>query len=75
MLLGVHSNRMDKNERLLKALLITALFSELQIPVRLLNNSVVDIIHKALLLSPDTEKKACEQLNFLEKVIQPAEKL
>lgn len=75
MLLEVHSNRMDENERLLKALLIASLLGELGISACLLNNSVVDIIHKALLLSPDTEKKACEQLNFLEKVIHPAEKL
>jgi hypothetical protein len=66
---------MDENERLLKALLIVALLGEMEISARMLNNSLVDIIHMALLLSPDTERKTCEQLSFLEKVIRPGEKL
>jgi hypothetical protein len=66
---------MDKNERLLKALWMVSLLGELEISAKMLNDSLVDIIHMALLLSPDTEKKTCEQLSFLEKVIQPVEKL
>jgi hypothetical protein len=69
------SNRVDDNQRLLKALLLVALLHDLDISHDLLDDSLIDTIHRALLLSPDTRMRTCEQLDFLESVIQPSMKL
>jgi hypothetical protein len=65
------SNKADENHRLLKALLLVTLLLDLNISHDLLDDSLVDTIHRALLLSPDTRRRTCEQLDFLESVMQP----
>lgn len=67
-------NRMDENGRLLKALLIVNLIVELDIHMDILPPETVEVIHRSLLLSPETEINQCTQLGFLESCLEPSMK-
>lgn len=60
------ANKLDENGRLLKALLVVKLLVELNIHIDFLSHGTLEIVHHSLLLSPDTERNECPQLDFLD---------
>lgn len=70
-LLETQQNRMDKNGKLLKSLMIIKLLVNLEFDWKFLDNRTVEIIHHSLLLSPDIERNQCPQLEFLHTCLTP----
>lgn len=68
------ANKSDENGRLLKALLVVKLIVELKIQIDSLPPETVKIIHHSLLLSPDTERNICPQLDFLDACLDASMK-
>lgn len=68
------ANKSDENGRLLKALLVVKLLGELNIHIDCLLPGTVEIIHHSLLLSPDTERNICPQLDFLDACLDASMK-
>lgn len=68
------ANKLDENGRLVKALLVVKLLVELNIHIDFLHPGAVKIIHHSLLLSPDTERNICPQLDFLDACLDASMK-
>lgn len=70
-LLETQQNRMDRNGKLLKSLMIIKLLVNLEFDWKFLDNRTVEIIYHSLLLSPDTKRNQCPQLEFLQTCLAP----
>lgn len=70
-LLEIQQNKMDENGKLLKSLMIIKLLVDLKFEWKFLDNRTVEIIHHSLLLSPDTDRNQCPQLEFLQNCLPP----
>lgn len=69
--LDSQENKMDKNGRLLKALMIVKILEDLKFHMDVLHLRTVEILHHSLLLLPDTDNNQCSQLEFLETCLEP----
>lgn len=69
--LEIQQNKMDENGKLLKSLMMIKLLVDLKFEWKFLDNRTVEIIHHSLLLSPDTNKNRCPQLEFLQSCLEP----
>lgn len=69
--LGIQQNKMDENGKLLKSLMMIKLLVDLNFSWKFLDNRTVEIIQHSLLLSPDTNRNQCPQLEFLQSCLAP----
>ena len=64
------ANRLDKNGKLLKALLLVKLFADLEIEALYLQPKFREIIHHSFLISPEKTGNHCPQLDYLDSCIE-----
>ena len=63
-------NRMDEDGKLLKSLLLIKFLADLEIKTSCLPPRLVEIILHSLLLNPDSERKQCPQLDYLDRCME-----
>lgn len=63
-------NRMDEDGKLLKSLLLLKLLADLEIKTACLQPRFMEIILHSLLLNPDSKRKQCPQLDYLDRCLE-----